>query len=76
MVVDELTGKAAEIIANLGSLALWLQTLGVLLIAWIIFEVIMVSVALKRMKEIYKIKEDMKRIEGKIDRVLKGISKK
>lgn len=73
MAVEEVTTGVSEIIAVLGSLALWLQAVGVIVVAWIIFEVIALHINRKRMREVYKIKEDMRRIERKIDRVLKCV---
>lgn len=58
------------IILELGKLGLLLQALGVVVIAWIIFQIISLIINRKRMKEIYTIKKDMKRIEGKIDKIL------
>lgn len=75
MVVDDVASGAGEIISILGGLALWLQTLGVIVIAWIIFQIISLHINRKRMREVYKIKEDMQRIEGKIDLILRGKKK-
>lgn len=60
-----------SLLATLGGVALWLQALGIILVLWIIFNIVMVLINFRRMKEVYKIKDDMKRIEGKIDRLLK-----
>ncbi len=71
MAVDEVSVGVTEIIRTLGSLALWLQAVGVIVVAWIIFEVIALHINRKRMREVYKIKHDMSRIERKIDRILR-----
>ena len=71
MVVEDVAEGVGEVLGILGGLALWLQTLGIIIILWIIFEVVMLRLNLKRMREIYTIKEDMKRIERKIDTILK-----
>lgn len=60
-----------DIIAELGQVGLWLQTVGAIVILWIIFQIIAWKYNRKRMKEVYSIKEDIKRIESKIDRLLK-----
>ncbi len=65
--VEEVGG----IITALGTMALWLQAVGVVVILWIIFEIVALYYTIKRMKEVYAIKGDVKRIEGKIDSLLK-----
>lgn len=72
MVLNEVDTGIGEIIRTIGDLALWLQTLGIIVVAWIIFEVIALHLNRRRMREVYKIKEDMRRIERKIDRILKN----
>jgi len=59
-----------DIIIEVGRLGLWLQALGVVIVFTIIFELIAFFYNRKRLKEIAVIKIDMKRIEGKIDRIL------
>ncbi len=60
----------ARILGSVGQIGLWLQALGVIVILWIIFEIVSVTYNHRRMKEVYKIKEDMVRIESKIDNLL------
>ena len=67
MVVEEVAG----ILIQLGNIALWLQALGIVVVLWIIFQLINFFINRKRMKELYTIKADMKRMEGKLDRLLK-----
>jgi len=63
--------ELGDLVVQVGQIGLWLQTLGVIVIAWIIFQIINFIINRKRMKEVYNIKEDMKRIESKLDAVLK-----
>lgn len=70
---DLLGISAPGLLGELGKIGLYLQALGVVVILWIIFEVYAFIVRRKRMKEIYKIKEDIQRIESKIDLVLKKV---
>ena len=70
MVEVALGDATTSILSRIGQIGLWLQALGVVVVLWIIFEIIALTYHRKRMKEIYKIKEDMGRIEGKIDRIL------
>jgi FtsZ-interacting cell division protein ZipA len=59
-----------EVISEIGKIGNWLEALGIIVILWIIFQAISLWTNRKRMKEIYLIKEDMKRIESKIDKIL------
>ena len=72
MAIDEVSVGVAELVRTVGSLALWLQTLGIIVVAWVIFEVIALYLNRRRMRELYRIKDDMRRIERKIDRILKN----
>ena len=68
--IEGVTSELAGVIVGMGNIALWLQALGVIAVLWIIFETVMLFLSYRRMKEVYKIKSDMKRIEGKIDDLL------
>lgn len=61
-----------DVLRDVGQIGLWLQALGVVVVLWIIFQVIAFWYNRKRMKEIYAIKKDMRRLEGKIDKILKN----
>ena len=61
-----------DIIGAVGQIALWLQALGIIVVLWIIFQLVNFFINRKRMKELYTIKADMRRMEGKLDRLLKG----
>ena len=60
-----------DIIGAVGQIALWLQAIGIVVVLWIVFQIVNFFINRKRMKEIYAIKEDMRRMEGKLDRLLK-----
>ncbi len=60
-----------SLLDQFGHLLIWMQAVGALIVAWLIFQVIALIYNMKRMKEIYVIKKDMVRIEDKIDRILK-----
>ena len=68
--VTDLAGTSISLLGKLGYVALWLQALGIILIVWLVIQLIGFYYNWKRMKEVYKIKEDMIRIEGKIDKIL------
>ena len=58
------------IILEVGKIANWLKAVGILLIFWIIFDVINLWMNRKKRKAIYRIEEDLKRVEKKVDRLL------
>ena len=66
-----LTDIPLTIAEQLGVLGLWMKAVGIIVILWIVFQSVNFFLNRRRIKELYKIKEDMKRIEGKIDRILK-----
>ena len=59
-----------NILIELGSLAKWLQALGLILVIWMTFNVISIFVNIRRKKLLIKITHDLSRIEHKLDKVL------
>ena len=70
MAIEEISNISASLVASLGKIGLWLQAVGIIVIIWIIFYIVDLFINVRRMKEVYRIKDDMKRIERKIDKVL------
>lgn len=68
--VTDLAGTSLSLLGKIGYVALWLQALGVILIIWLIVQAISFYYNWKRMKEVYQIKDDMRRVERKIDKIL------
>ena len=62
--------ELAQILVQLGQIGLWLSAVGVIVILWIIFQFVNFLINHKRIKEVYKIKDDMKRMENKLDKIL------
>ncbi|MEI6731254.1 MAG: hypothetical protein WCK90_01085 [archaeon] len=62
--------EAADILLKLGDLALYLQALGVIIILWIVFQVIALLLNRNRIKEIHIIKEEMKIMDKKLDKII------
>jgi biopolymer transport protein ExbB/TolQ len=69
--VFNMTDVSVELIHTVGNMALWLQGLGIIIVLWIVFQLVSLYLNRKKVKEIYKIKDDIKRIEGKIDKIIK-----
>ena len=63
--------EIVDILAQIVELGLWLKTIGAVVILWIIFQAVNFFINRRRLKEIYKIKGDMKRMEGKLDKILR-----
>lgn len=78
MVFYEVTGQAIvalnntgiPIVTEIGKVGLWLQAVGLVTIIVVILELIAFYFNRKRFLELIKIKSDMVRIEGKIDKIL------
>lgn len=75
-VVNVSTEYIPEIVFEIGKIALWLQTLGVIVILWIIFQSITLFFNRKKRLAIYSIKDNLKRVEEKVDKLIKKIDKK
>tara|TARA_Y100000310_G_scaffold136886_1_gene135793 strand:+ start:183 stop:416 length:234 start_codon:yes stop_codon:yes gene_type:complete len=75
MVVEEVvnisTGVLSSTILEIGKVALWLQALGVIIVLWIIFQIVLIVNDREKRKVIYSIKEDLIRIEKKVDKLSK-----
>lgn len=65
-----------DVASALGSLGRWLQAIGAVIILWIVFHAIAWFLNRKRLKELYKIKDDIVRIESKIDKIAENTRKK
>lgn len=84
MAIEEVAGQITNSPANvvgdiaiaLGSLGKWLQAIGILIVLWIILHIINWAINRKRLKELYRIKDDMIRVEGKIDKILENTKRK
>jgi hypothetical protein len=64
-----------DLISQVGQIGLWLQALGVVIILTIIFQIIIFILNGKKLREIHLIKQDMARIEGKVDVLLSMLSR-
>ncbi len=70
MVLED-TANIVQLIKDIGQIGTWIQTIGLVIILWIIFEVIfLINNRIKR-KQLYKIEHRLFRIEKKIDSITK-----
>ena len=72
MVVNEVVNASTGLVLQVAQLANWAKAAGIAAIVWVVFESINLWINYKRWKSIGGIMGDMKRIENKLDRVLKG----
>jgi|ETN01SMinimDraft_4_1059930.scaffolds.fasta_scaffold323759_2 hypothetical protein len=70
-VVNDSAVILTEVVLEVGRIGLWLQTLGLIVVLWIAFQTITLFFNRKRRLAIYSIRDDLKRIEKKLDKVLK-----
>lgn len=71
MVENVLIESSVQLVSEVGKIGILLQTLGIVVILWLIFEIVAFFINRKRLAEVYKIKKDMIRIESKIDKLIK-----
>jgi hypothetical protein len=71
MTVGDLIETAPEIVLELGRIGKWVQAVGLIVVIWIVIQAITLYFNRKRRKTLYTIKDDLKRIERKIDKLSK-----
>jgi len=80
MAVEEVVNISAEtlsqIVIEVGKVGLWLQAIGILTAIWLISIIVTFILNRKKRKTLYSIKEDLIRIETKIDKINKKLPQK
>lgn len=66
---------SAEVIAEIGSIGRWIEAIGVVIFLWIGFQLFNLFLNWRRKKKLTTIRDDLERIENKLDRVLKDKKK-
>ncbi len=64
-----------DILLELGKLGRWVQAVGLIVIIWIIIQIVNYYFNRKRMRAIEEFQKDINRIEEKIDKLERVISK-
>jgi biopolymer transport protein ExbB/TolQ len=72
MAGEEIINTSADILLKLGSIGIWLQAIGAIIVLWIIFQIINWALNRRRLKRLDEFTERIDRIEKKIDRLIKG----
>ena len=70
-VINTSADVATDIIIKLGSIGIWLQAIGFVIILWLIFQIISWILDRKNIKKLEAIRSDLERIEKKVDKILK-----
>lgn len=73
MVVEEavnMSDVVTGLVVEVGKIGLWLQTLGIIIVLWIAFQIWNFIINRKRIKLIEKMEKKVDRIEEKIDKLL------
>ena len=60
-----------DVAIQMGKFGKWLQAIGLIIVLWVAFQVISLIISKKRKGEVVKLREDIKRLEGKIDKLAK-----
>ncbi len=72
-VLSNSTQTIAHLVREIGNIGLWLHALGISIVLWIIIQIILIIQNRVKRKTINKIREDLSRIEKKIDKLSKKI---
>jgi len=76
MVVDVPVDLLPGVVIEIGKIALWLQALGIVIVLWLVFQTIALIVNRKRRKALYRMHDDIIRIEKKINKIERILTKK
>ena len=69
------TTPLADIIVSIGKIALWIQGLGLIIVIWLIVQIVTLINNRKSRKTLYKIREDLEKLDKKIIKLEKSIQK-
>jgi len=67
MAIEE---TVTDIVLEVGKIGKWLQALGLLVIIWIVFQIVNFVINRKKQSELKKIRNDLFRIEDKLDKLI------
>lgn len=66
-----LNATTPDLVLELGRLGKWVQAVGLVVIVWIVIQIVNYYFNKKRLKMLDKFKEDIERIESKVDKLIK-----
>lgn len=68
---QQLISNPTLLLEELGRIGSWLQALGVVIVLWLLFQLIAFIISSRKAKEIRRLREDVLRLEKKIDRFMR-----
>ena len=75
MAVEEMVNESTLLLEDMavqfGQFGKWLQAVGLIVVLWIVFQIIGLWFNRRKKKEIIRLREDIKRVEEKIDKLSK-----
>lgn len=71
MATEIVNEEIVNLLAKIGTLGSWLQAIGIVILLTIIFQIITFILNKKKLKELEKIRENLSRVENKLDKILK-----
>lgn len=69
MVVEEILVSYADLVSEIGKLALWMQTIGLAAVFWMVFQIINLIFNRKKQKLLEEINKKVDRIESKLKKI-------
>lgn len=70
MVIENLTSyDVGTILAEIGTLGKWAEAIGLAAVVWIVIQIVNFVLNRKKLENLKQIKEDLKRIEKKVDKL-------
>jgi len=70
MAFEEVVNTSTEILTEVGRLGKWLQALGLIVFIWIVFQLVNFYINRKKLANISKMRNDLLRIEDKLDKLI------
>jgi hypothetical protein len=74
-IVNVSTDVVGGLVLDVGRIGLWMQTVGIIVILWLIFSIVMLIVNRKKRKYLKSIDERLISVEKKLDLLLKKSKK-
>ncbi len=71
MVIEDTAGTITNLVERIGQIGTWIQAIGLVIILWLIFEIILLINNRIKRKQLYKIENKLQTLENKIDKLLK-----
>jgi hypothetical protein len=71
-ILDNSTETLTNILVELGSVGLWLQAIGAIILVWIIFQIVSWILNHKRLKRLDRLEKKIENVDKKLDKIFKN----